>query len=102
MSTLRTLKKLLFGETWLLPLGVAPVVAVTGLLLDGGAASAKLGGFVLLAGVLVVLLLSVARSARPKTRAPASARPDAPAGAATPRSPAPSSMDTRRGGLPDA
>ena len=68
MTTLRTLKKLLFGETWLLPLGLAPVVGVTGLLLRGGAASARLGGFVLLAGVLVVLLLSVARSARPRTR----------------------------------
>ena len=87
MTTLRTLKKLLFGETWLLPLGLAPVVAVTGLLLRGGATSARLGGFVLLAGVLVVLLLSVDRSARPKTRGP---------------SPAPSSLDTGHGGVPDA
>lgn len=74
MTTLRTLKKLLFGETWLLPLGLVPVVGATGLLLRGGAASARLGGFVLLAGVLAVLLLSVARSARPRTRKPASVR----------------------------
>ena len=68
MTTLRTVKKLLFGETWLVPLGVAAAVAVTGLVLRGGATSARLGGFVLLAGVLAVLLLSVGRSAPPRTR----------------------------------
>lgn len=68
MTTLRTLKKLLFGETWLVPLGVAATVTVTGMLIRGGAASAQIGGFVLLAGVLVVLLLSVARSGRRGTR----------------------------------
>jgi hypothetical protein len=60
MTTLRALKKLLLGETWLLPLGIAAAVAVTGLLVRGGAASARLGGFVLLLGVLAVLALSVA------------------------------------------
>jgi hypothetical protein len=92
MTTLRALKKLLLGETWLLPLGVAAAVAVTRLLVRGGAASARLGGFVLLLGVLAVLLLSVARSARPKRRMSA--------GEVTP--PAPASLDTRHGGVPDA
>jgi hypothetical protein len=100
MTSLRTLKKLLFGETWRLPLGVAMAVAVTGLLVRGGATSARLGGFVLLAGVLIVLLFSVAGSARPKIRGPASARRQAPPGAATRRPP--SSIETRQGGVPDA
>jgi hypothetical protein len=66
MSTLRTLKKLLLGETWLLPIGVAAVVAAGGLLvrrLDAGVWE-HAGGFILLAGVLGVLLASVWRTAR--------------------------------------
>ena len=63
MSTLRTVKKLLFGETWLLPLGIVALVAVADAvvrpLLRG--AWDDLGGFVLLAGVLALLLASVAR-----------------------------------------
>jgi hypothetical protein len=92
MTTLRALKKLLLGETWLVPLGVAAAVAVTGLLLRGGAASARLGGFVLLVGVLALLVLSVARSARPTRRG----------SAAEATSSAPASLDTRHGGVPDA
>jgi hypothetical protein len=66
MSTLRALKKLLLGETWLLPLGVAVVMAAAGLLVRPLAASAweHLGGFILLAGVLFILIASVARAAR--------------------------------------
>jgi membrane protein implicated in regulation of membrane protease activity len=66
MTTLRTVKKLLLGETWLLPLGVAAVVAATGLLMRTSAAGpwVHLGGFVLLAGVVIVLLTSVSRTAR--------------------------------------
>ena len=68
MSTLRTLKKLLLGETWLLPLGIAAVVAA-GVLVRPLAAHAweHLGGFMLLTGVLAVLLASVARTARPRS-----------------------------------
>jgi hypothetical protein len=66
MSTLRALKKLVLGETWLLPAGLAAVVAAAGLLVkplvDGAWQHA--GGFVLLAGVLAVLLASVARAGR--------------------------------------
>jgi hypothetical protein len=66
MSTLRALKKLLLGETWLLPLGVAAIIATAGLLVRPLAASAwqHLGGFMLLAGVLLVLIASIARTAR--------------------------------------
>ncbi|MCW2986656.1 MAG: hypothetical protein JWR63_4226 [Conexibacter sp.] len=66
MSVLRTLKKLILGETWTLPLGVAAVVLAAALvlrpLLDDHWHAA--GGFLLLAGIAGVLWLSVARSAR--------------------------------------
>jgi hypothetical protein len=55
MSTLRTLRKLLFGETWMLPAGIAVSVA---------AAAAAGNGFVLLAGLLITLIATVGRSAR--------------------------------------
>jgi hypothetical protein len=61
MSFLRALRKLLLGETLLLPIGLACVVAVAAVLSD---AWPRIGGFALLAGVTVVLALSVARSAR--------------------------------------
>jgi hypothetical protein len=66
MTTLRTLKKLILGETWILPVGLAITLAAGGLLLRPAANSdwPHLGGFLLLAGVLVVLLASVNRSAR--------------------------------------
>jgi hypothetical protein len=66
MSTLRTLKKLILGETWLLPVGIAVVVATAALLVRPLAATAwhSLGGLILLVGVLGVLAISVARGAR--------------------------------------
>ena len=66
MSTLRTLKKLILGETWILPIGLGVTLAAGGLLLRLFANSdwPHLGGFLLLAGVVVVLLASVNRSAR--------------------------------------
>jgi hypothetical protein len=66
MSTLRALKKLLFGETWLLPAGIALVVAACALLIRP--LNADLwqhdGGFILLAGVVAVLVAAVSRTAR--------------------------------------
>jgi hypothetical protein len=66
MTLLRTLKKLILGETWLLPLGVALVV--------GAAAVARVllheqtwqeyGGFALLAAITILLSLSVTLSTR--------------------------------------
>jgi membrane protein implicated in regulation of membrane protease activity len=70
MNTLRTLKKLLLGETWLLPLGMAAVVVAADLLIRPAASGAwkHLGGFVVLAGVVLVLLTAVARAARRSSR----------------------------------
>jgi hypothetical protein len=67
MNTLRAFKTLLLGETWLLPVGIAAVVASAALLVRPLAPHAwhHLGGFVLLAGVVAVLLAGVARAARP-------------------------------------
>jgi hypothetical protein len=69
VSTLRTLKKLILGETWLLPLGIAVVVATGALVVRPLAASAwhRAGGLILLAGVLGVLAISVARGARTRS-----------------------------------
>jgi hypothetical protein len=67
MSLARTLKKLIFGETWILPLGIATVVLVAALVvrpLMGHDAWRHAGGFVLLTGIATVLALSVATSAR--------------------------------------
>ena len=65
MTFLTTLKKLLFGETWLLPLGLGLALLLTLVLKDVlGDEWHHVGGFVLLAGVLAVITTSVARSAR--------------------------------------
>jgi len=69
MSTLHTLKKLLFGETWLLPIGIA-LVTTTALLirpLDRHLWTND-GGFILLVGV-------AANRSRPATRARVDRRP---------------------------
>jgi hypothetical protein len=64
---LRAVQTLLFGETWLLPIGVACVVAASALLRAVlGDGWPDVGGFVLLAGVGAVLVLSVDGSARPR------------------------------------
>jgi hypothetical protein len=66
MSTLRTIKTLILGETWLLPLGIAIVITGATLIVRPLLADAwdRLGGVILLTGVIAVLLLSVAREAR--------------------------------------
>ena len=66
MSTLHAFKKLILGETWILPIGLATTLAAGGLLLRPLAHSdwPHLGGFLLLTGVLVVLVASVNHSAR--------------------------------------
>ena len=65
MSTLRAIKKLVFGETWILPAGVAAILAA-GALIRSLAAGAwpRLGGGLLLVGVVCVLVGSVTLSAR--------------------------------------
>jgi hypothetical protein len=66
MSVLQTLRKLVLGETWLLPVGVGCVVALSALVLEPllDDAWTHAGGFLLLAGVLGVLVAAVGRSAR--------------------------------------
>ena len=66
MSTLRTLKKLVLGETWMLPLGIAAVVLACALVVRPLAPHAwgTIGGLVLLAGVVAVLVASVSRGVR--------------------------------------
>jgi hypothetical protein len=64
---IRTLRKLVLGETWALPLGVAAAVGCAGLLraLAGDASWWRdAGGFVLLALVLCALLVAVGRPGR--------------------------------------
>ena len=64
---IRTLRKLVLGETWTLPIGVAVAVGCAGVLraLAGDSSWWRDGGgFVLLALVLVVLLLAVGRPSR--------------------------------------
>jgi hypothetical protein len=62
MSLLRTLRKLIFGETWFLPAGVAAAVAAALVVRHlAGDEWRDIGGFVLLAGVIVALTLSVRR-----------------------------------------
>jgi hypothetical protein len=70
MRTLRALKKLLLGETWLLPLGVATVIAAADLVRPlAPLAWRHLGGFLVLAAILALLVASVARTARTRPRA---------------------------------
>jgi hypothetical protein len=61
------LRKLVLGETWTLPLGVA-LVLVAGLVLDAAFGTERwwrdAGGFLLLAGVLVALSVSLPRGGR--------------------------------------
>jgi hypothetical protein len=64
---IRTLRKLVLGETWVLPLGVAVAVGCAGVLraLAGDAAWWRDGGgFVLLALVVIALLVAVGRPNR--------------------------------------
>ena len=62
---MRTLRKLVLGETWALPLGLAVVVGCAFVLRElAPAAWRDAGGFALLAGVGAVLVLSVESSAR--------------------------------------
>jgi hypothetical protein len=61
------LRKLVLGETWALPLGVALVLAL-GLVLDAAFGAERwwrdAGGFLLLAGVLLALTVSLPRGRR--------------------------------------
>jgi hypothetical protein len=65
VNALRALKKVVLGDTWVLPIGVAVVLLVAGLVvrpLLPDATWSAIGGFVLLGGVVAVLAVSVRRS----------------------------------------
>jgi hypothetical protein len=65
MSTVRTLKKLLLGETWTLPVGLAVTLAAAAAWRSLAPASwSEFGAVALAAGVLVVLCVAVGRSTR--------------------------------------
>ncbi len=75
-SFARTLRLLVFGETWILPLGLLASLLVNVALRELTPGLWRhAGGFVLLAEVIVLLACSVARGAR----APRSAAPPPPA-----------------------
>ena len=64
MTTLRTIKKLILGETWFLPLGIALTLAGAGILRATVPTDwSSLGGLLMLGAVLLTLLASVQRSA---------------------------------------
>jgi hypothetical protein len=65
MTTLRALKKLILGETWIVPLGLLAIL-VAGALIHHVASHAwtELGGLALVPGVLSIFCLSVLRTAR--------------------------------------
>jgi thiosulfate reductase cytochrome b subunit len=58
----KALWKMIAGETYVLPIGVA-LVLLGGLVLKGASWWHHAGGFVLLAGVIVVLSVSLRRKA---------------------------------------
>jgi uncharacterized membrane protein len=63
---IKTLRKLVLGETWTLPIGVAVAVGVAAVLrgLAGDGWWRDAGGFVLLALILLALLAAVGRPGR--------------------------------------
>jgi membrane protein implicated in regulation of membrane protease activity len=69
MSTVRAVKKLVLGETWLLPIGLALMMAAGVLLRELAPATwSVLGGAFLLVAVLALALGSVSWSARKRPR----------------------------------
>jgi hypothetical protein len=71
MSTLRQLRKLVLGETWSLPLGVALALGAAGIyrLIDGDDSWwTHAGGFVLLGLVALALTASLAGALRARRR----------------------------------
>jgi hypothetical protein len=66
IGVLRSLRSLILGETWTIPLGVAAAVVIAALLRSAVSDQLwdDLGGFVLAAMVAATLLTSISRSSR--------------------------------------
>jgi hypothetical protein len=66
MALLSSLRSLILGETWTIPIGVAGAVLIAALLRSAVSEQLwdELGGFVLAVIVAVTLVASIARSAR--------------------------------------
>jgi hypothetical protein len=64
MALLRSLRSLILGETWTIPIGVAAAVLIAALLRSAVSEQLwdELGGFALAAMVAVTLVASIARS----------------------------------------
>jgi hypothetical protein len=66
MALLRSLRSLILGETWTIPIGVAAAVLIAVLLRSAISEQLwdEVGGFVLAAMVATTLVVSISRSSR--------------------------------------
>jgi hypothetical protein len=66
MALLRSLRSLILGETWTIPLGVAAAVLIAALLRSAISEQLwdEIGGFALAAMVAITLVVSISRSSR--------------------------------------
>ena len=66
MAVLRSLRSLILGETWTIPIGVAAAVLIATLLRSAISDQLwdELGGFALAAMVATTLVVSISRSSR--------------------------------------
>jgi ABC-type phosphate/phosphonate transport system permease subunit len=66
MALLRSLRSLILGETWTIPIGVATAVLIAALLRSAFPEHVwdELGGLVLAAMIAVTLVASISRSSR--------------------------------------
>ena len=66
MAVLRSLRSLILGETWTIPLGVASAVLIAALLRSAISEQLwdEIGGFALAAMVAITLVASISRSSK--------------------------------------
>jgi ABC-type phosphate/phosphonate transport system permease subunit len=66
IALLRSLRSLILGETWTIPLGVAGAVLITALLRSAFTDHVwdEIGGFVLAAAIAITLVVSISLSSR--------------------------------------
>jgi ABC-type phosphate/phosphonate transport system permease subunit len=66
IALLRSLRSLILGETWTIPLGVAAAVGITALVRSAFADHAwdEIGGFLLAGMIAVTLVASISRSSK--------------------------------------